>query len=81
MRKYLNVKIYCPTLTSLREENEEQKKEIDYKPTKKERENKGKKVVPISQLTARQANESRMTSRVKKLFFQNICIFKILNKY
>ena len=36
MRKYLNVKIYCPTLTSLKEENEEQKKEIDYKPTKKE---------------------------------------------
>jgi hypothetical protein len=70
MRKYLNAKIYCPTLTSLREENEEQKKEIDYKPTKKERENTGKKVVPISQLTARQANESRMTSRVKKCFFK-----------
>ena len=70
MRKYLNVKIYVPTLTSLKEENEEQKKEIDYKPTKKELQNKGNKVVPISQLTARQANVSRMTSKVYKFFFK-----------
>jgi hypothetical protein len=68
--------IYTPTITTLKEENDEQKREIDYKPSLKERreqqKTKGKKkVIPISRLTVNQTSRSRLTTKVPfvTLFF------------
>jgi hypothetical protein len=65
--------IYTPTITSFKEENEKQRKEIDFKLSKKEQAfkektegKKGKKdkFFQINRLTTGQAAESRMASRV-----------------